>query len=437
MTKHAFLLFAFAAVLPLHAEVKVLKGFTLIDGTGKAAQPNSAMIVDNGKITWVGAAASVKAPAGAQTIDLAGKFVMPGLINLHGHLGATKDMVQDEKLLTQDNVEHDLKTYASYGVTTMQSLGTDKDFVLSMRDKQRATGRPGEARIYTAGHGFVFKGAYGGLAGVNETVATPQDVQKQIDHLVAQKVDLIKFWLDDHLGLQKPKMPYNIADAIIADAHKANKNVVAHIFYLDDAKELASHGINGFAHMVRDKPVDQALIDSMKKNDTWQLAATLTREASLFAYGKTPAFIDDPFFTRGVSQKDLQVLRSPEFQKTQTADPHFSHYPEYLETAKKNFKKLVDSGVKYGFGTDAGPPGRFAGYFEHWELQLEVEAGLTPMQAILGATKNAAEFLKAKDLGTLEPAKWADLIVLTKNPLQDIKNSRSIEAVYIAGNRVK
>jgi imidazolonepropionase-like amidohydrolase len=93
--------------------------------------------------------------------------------------------------------------------------------------------------------------------------------------------------------------------------------------------------------------------------------------------------------------------------------------------------------VKYGFGTDSGPPGRFPGYFEQWELELMVEAGLTPMQAITAATRNAAEFLGARDLGTLEASKWADLIVLDRNPLENIKNTRTISAVYIAGNPVK
>jgi imidazolonepropionase-like amidohydrolase len=421
--------------LSLHAEMKVLKNFTLIDGTGRAPVPNSAMIIDAGRITWIGPAAQLKAPASAETVDLTGKFVMPGIINLHGHLGATVDLKQSADYLTEANVEKNLKTYASYGVTSVLSMGTDKDLVLAMRDKQHA-GRPGETRIYTAGEGFVFTGGYGGLAGVNKGVSTPVEVAAKVDALAAQKVDMVKFWLDDHMGEQK-KMPYDIAQAIINDGHKHNLPVSAHIFYLADAKKLTDFGVNGLAHSVRDQAVDQQLIDSMKKHGTWQLAATLSREASMFAYAKTPAFVDDPFFTRGVSESVVRTLKSPEYQKAQAADPHFAHYPELLETAKKNFRKLVDSGVKYGFGTDSGPPGRFPGYFEHWEMELLVQAGLTPSQVIQAATKNSAEFLKAKDLGTLEKSKWADLVVLDKNPLDDIKNSRTISAVYIAGNRVK
>ena len=88
-------------------------------------------------------------------------------------------------------------------------------------------------------------------------------------------------------------------------------------------------------------------------------------------------------------------------------------------------KALADGGVRYGMGTDTGVPGRFQGYFEHLELQEMVDAGLTPMQAIVAATKSGAEFLKAADLGTLQRGKWADLIVLDKNPLDDIRNTHT------------
>jgi len=131
------------------------------------------------------------------------------------------------------------------------------------------------------------------------------------------------------------------------------------------------------------------------------------------------------------------ILPFDDEQARMAGDPHFRRYPEFLENAEKNLKQLADAGIPYGFGTDAGPPGRFPGYAEHWEMELLVEAGLTPSQAIQAATRNGAQFLKARDLGTLEKSKWADLIVLEKNPLADIKNTRTIHSVYIAGNRVR
>jgi imidazolonepropionase-like amidohydrolase len=421
-------------VTGLHGEVKVLKNFTLIDGTGKAPAASSAMIVDNGRVTWVGPTAQLKAPAGAETVDLSGKFMMPGIINLHGHIGNTVDLQQDAKFYTRDSIQKNLATYASYGVTTVVSMGTDQDLIFKVRAEQRA-GRPAVTRVYTAGQGMIFKGGYGGLAGVTPGVSSVAEAEAAVEAQSKKGVDIIKLWLDDHLGEQK-KMPYDIAKAIIDGAHKRNLPVAAHIFYLEDAKQLVDFGVNGLAHSVRDKNVDASLIAAMKKHGTWQMAATLTREASMFVYASTPEFVNDPFFVRGVSPAVTQTLKSAQYQKSITADPHFDRYRSFFDTAKKNLKTLADAGVRYGFGTDTGPPGRFPGYFEQWELELMTQAGLTPMQAIVAATGSAAQFLGAKELGTLEAGKWADLVVLDRSPLQDIKNTRAIHAVYIAGNLV-
>jgi imidazolonepropionase-like amidohydrolase len=424
--------------LPALCEVSVYRNFTLIDGAGNAPRGMSAMIVDNGRITWVGPVASLKIPAGASTVDLSGKFVMPGIINLHGHLGNVVDLTQDPKNFTRANVEKNLKTYASYGVTSVLSMGTDRDLIFQMRAEQRA-GRPTMTRIFTAGRGFTGKGGYptsaAGMKGVPYEVETPEQAAADVAQLAAKKVDIVKIWVDDHLGKER-KIPLDLAGAIIANAHQHGLKVAAHIFYLEDAKKLVDLGLNGLAHSVRDKPVDQALIDSMKKRGAWQASATLAREYSTYAFAKAPAFLDDPFFTRSVSPNVIATLKSPAYQQKIAADPDFSHYAGFLQMAKKNLKRLADAGVKYGFGTDTGPPARFPGFFEQLEMQLMVDAGLTPLQVISAASRNSAEFLGARDLGTLEAGKWADFIVLAKNPVADIKNTRSIETVFIAGNKV-
>jgi imidazolonepropionase-like amidohydrolase len=396
------------------------------------------MVIDNGRIKYAGPVSGLKAPAGSETLDLAGKFVMPGIINLHGHLGNTIDMVQDPKNFTRANLEKNLKTYAIYGVTSVMSMGTDNDVALIMREEQRA-GRPTTTRIYSAGRGFTGEAGYPtkamGMKGVPYELKTAADAKKGVEENAARKADLIKIWVDDHLG-KEPKISIDLSKAVIDAARAKNMKVGAHIFYLDDAKKLVDAGLYGLAHSVRDKPVDAELIASMKKHGAWQQAATLTREISVFIYATPQPFYDDPFFTRSVSPKVIATLKSPEYQKAVKADHDFAQLPGFLEQAKKNLKKLSDAGVKIGFGSDSGPPGRFPGYFEQWEMELMVDAGLTPMQVIQAATKNGAEFLNvSKDFGTLEAGKWADLIVLTKNPIENIKNTRTIETVLIAGNK--
>lgn len=420
-------------------ETKVLRNFTLIDGSGRAPVANAALVITDGRITWAGRAGRMKAPANAETIDLSGKFVMPGIINLHGHLGNTKGLVQDPANFTRENLDRNLQTYASYGVTAVMSMGSDQDLVYQVRSEQRS-GRVRTTRIFTAGRGFTGQGGYPttapGMRGVPFEITTPEEARKDVDSLAERKVDLIKIWVDDHLGRQR-KISMPLSKAIIEEAHKKKIKVGAHIFYLEDAKQLVEAGLDGLAHSVRDAPVDDALIASMKKRGAWQQAATLARELSTFVFAKPPSWLDDPFFTRSVGADVVTRLKSAAYQKNVAADPDFAKLPAFLETAKKNLKRLADAGVKYGFGTDTGPPARFPGFFEHLELELMVEAGLTPMQAIQAASRNSAEFLgEAKNLGTLEAGHWADLIVLTRDPLANIKNTRSIEQVMIAGNRI-
>lgn len=431
----AILVFAAGSAL---AETTVLDGFTLIDGTGRAPVANAAVIIVDGRIRWTGLQSQLKIPTGAQVTHLTGKFVMPGIINLHGHLGNTVDLTQDPKNYTRENVEKQLRLYASYGVTTVLSMGTDQQLVYQLRTEQRA-GRPHMTRIFTAGRGFTGVGGYPttaqGMKGVPFEVVSKADVDKDVDWLAGKKVDMVKIWVDDHLGREK-KIPLDLAKTIIADAHQHGLKVAAHIFYLDDAKALINAGLDGLAHSVRDKPVDDELISAMKTHGAFQEAATLTREESTFVFGKPGAMLDDPFFTRGLSSNVLATLRSPTYQQKIASDPDYAKYPGFLKQAMLNLKKLSDSGVKIGFGTDSGPPARFQGYFEHWELELMVQAGLTPMQVITDATHNAAEFLRAKDLGTIENGKWADLLVLNKSPLENIRNTREIDFVMIAGNKI-
>jgi imidazolonepropionase-like amidohydrolase len=431
--RFAATLLALTAILPAVQAATVLRDFTLIDGTGRNPVPGSALIFDAGRITWVGPAAQLRIPAGAEVVDLKGKFVTPGLIDNHVHVGLVRDVAQDIKFYSRDSVEQQLRTYAAYGVTSVQVLGTDKDLIFEIRADQRKA-QPEAARVYTAGQGLVFKGSYGGVAGLNQPVANEAEARRAVDEQVAKGVDFIKLWVDDEFGDLPSRMPAEISKAIIEQAHKHRLRAIAHIFYLDNARTLVAQGVDGFAHSVRDQPVDQALLDAMKKQGTAQMAATLSREAS-FTYKKLP-FLDDPFFNRSITPAAYATLTSTERQQKLAAAKHFAQYPGVLETALNNTRREIAAGITYGVGSDSGPTGRFTGYFLHWELQLMVQAGLTPLQALTAATGNNAKLIGAKDLGTIEPRKLADLVVFNADPSADIRNTRTIHSVYIAGKSV-
>src|SRR6195952_5212661 len=176
---------------PAIAETTVLNNVTVIDGTGAAAMPNAAIVITDGKISYVGPAAGVKTPKDAKIDDMSGKFVMPGIIDSHDHIGLMHDVTQDEKYFTPENVNADLKQYAAYGVTTVQVLGTDKDFVLELRNQQRKS-RPTMSRVFSAGQGAVIKGGYGGLLGVPQPISTPEEGRKLVDEQDAKGADFIQ-----------------------------------------------------------------------------------------------------------------------------------------------------------------------------------------------------------------------------------------------------
>jgi imidazolonepropionase-like amidohydrolase len=417
----------------------VLSKFTLIDGNGGTPVPNAALVVEDGRITFVGPASQLKPPAGAAVQDLSGKYVLPGLIDLHVHVAESDGAVQDPKrTFTRENVEKDLRLYASYGVTSVLSMGSDQPLVYQIRDEQHRT-RPTMARFFTAGRGFTVKEGFptnqGNIPGVPYEVTDPKQAAGFVDELATHHPDVVKIWVDDRFGDFK-KTPINLSKAIIDEAHKHKLKVAAHVFYLDDAKQLAAADLNAFAHSVRDKVVDDELIRLMKQHGTWQIP-TLTRDSTPFEFEHPEPFLNDPFFMRAAPALWVANLKSPAFLKAMVADKHWSEYPKLLENSKKNLKKLHDAGVRYGFGTDAGVPGRVPAYLDHEELLLMRDAGLTPMQILVAATKSSAEFLGARDLGTIERGKWADLLVLDGDPIADLRNSRKIGAVYVAGNKVK
>ncbi|MFQ5929702.1 MAG: amidohydrolase family protein, partial [Acidobacteriota bacterium] len=405
---------------PPREGVKVFVGARILDGTGNTPIENAVMLVREGRIEAVGARDSIQIPDGAQRIHVSGKTIIPGLINSHGHVGGTKGLESGPEHYSQENVLHQLGLYARYGVTTVLSLGGDQQEAVPLRDAQD-TPELDRARLYIAGRVV--------------TAETPEAARQEVDEMAAMKVDFIKIRVDDNLGTRK-KMAPEVYQAVIDQAHQNGLRVAAHFFYLEDGKSLLRSGVDFLAHSARDQEVDVEFIELLKEHDVC-LCPTLVREVSTFVYEDVPGFFEDPFFLREADPEVLAQLKDPDRQQQVRNSRSAKAYKQALKVASANLKKLVDEGLPVAFGTDSGPPARFQGYFEHMELQLMAKADLTSMQILVSATGAAARCLGlADDLGTLEPGRWADFIVLSEDPLADITNSRNIESVWIAGNRV-
>ena len=422
----------------LSGQVTVFQHANVIDGSGGPLLKDAVLVVAQGKIRQLGAGPNVKVPPSAQVIDLTDKTIIPGIINLHGHVGMTKGLSQSADHYTRESVEANLLTYARYGVTTTTSMGTDLDLIVRIRDEQRRGHLTG-ARVFTALQGFTTRAGYPthvpGVKGVAQEVTSAAQARHWVDQLAAKGADVVKMWVDDHHETFEKLSPA-VYGAIIKQAHKKGMKAFAHLYELDDAKGLTRAGLDVMAHSIRDREVDDELIALLKQNNVTAVA-TLSREKSTFIYADSPPWLDDPFFKQSTTAEVIQALRT-RLKATQAKDKEREINQKGFEMAKRNLKKLSDAGVRIGFGTDTGPPARFPGFFEHWEMEMMIEAGLTPMQVIVSFSKNAAEALGvAKEFGTLAKGKAADFIVLDKDPLVDIRNSRSIHAVYLGGKKVE
>ena len=267
-------------------------------------------------------------------------------------------------------------------------------------------------------------------------VTTPEEARKSVDELIRRKPDIVKVRIDGFFGA-RPKMAPEVYGAVIDEAHKNGFRTAAHIVFLEDAKGVLRAGVDYIAHSVRDQEVDAEFIALMKKRHV-SYSPTLTRELAVFTYSEAPAFFSDPFFLKEADPAEIEQMRDPKRQEAMRSDPSAQWYKEHMPIAMRNLKKLSDAGINIAMGTDSGGgPGRFQGYFEHLELEYETKAGLTPMQALVSATSGAAQAINiSEEVGTLEKGKWADFVVLTANPLDDIRNTRAIESVWIGGVRV-
>src|SRR5579863_9918825 len=386
-------------------------GARIIDGTGRPPIEKGILYIQNGQIVAVGK--RVKLPAGVTRIDAGGKTIIPGLINAHGHV----------------NDPAQLGVYLRDGITTVFSLGGDKEFALR---QQSAEAKPGTVpHLYVAGPIQDSTAIPGAVA-----VKTPEEARRSVDELIQNKPDIVKVRVDDFRGA-RPKMPPEVYQAVIDEAHKNGYRTAAHIVLLDDAKGVLRAGVDYIAHSVRDHEVDDEFIGLMKKNHAFY-CPTLTREVAVFTYSETPSFFSDPFFLKEADPAEIAKMQDPKRQETVRNDKGALWYKEHLPVALRNLKILSDAGIPIAMGTDSGGgPGRFQGYFEHLELEYETKAGLTPMQALVSATSGAAAAIHiSEQVGTLEKGKWADFLVLSANPLDDIRNTRKIESVWIGGVQV-
>jgi imidazolonepropionase-like amidohydrolase len=381
--------------------VTVFEGARIIVGDGRAPIENATFIVSGTRFTQIGRAADVRVPTGAARVNLAGKTVMPTIIDTHTHLSQTRPMLID-----------DLERRAYYGVSGVQSLGQDTTDVSFELRAETAGGKiRGAARFFTAGRGIT--GPEPGRTMAPHWVTTVAEARQAVREEAAKKVDIVKFWVDDRMDTVKKLTP-DLYTAIIDEAHKNGLRTISHIYTLEDAKGTLRAGLDAFAHGVRDKDVDDEFVALVKQHPNLVLGPNMP--------------------DRGV-RTDLTWLResmpAADWQKLEAANTDKTDAHAFWSIQARNLATMNAAGVRIVVGTDGNTP-----YAPHIEMEDMAAAGMTPMQVITAATRNGAQFLRMTDAGTIEANKSADFLVLDANPLDAITNTRKISAVYLRGAAV-
>ena len=439
LTALAYGAFCFAYPKPQSTSNRAVlyEGARLIAGDGSAPIEGSAILVENGVITRIGGKGTISAPRGASRIDLTGKTIMPALVNAHGHPGFQRDLTYTAENFTRETIMNDLNRALYFGVAVVQSQGIERgDVTYQIRSDQEA-GRLGGARLRIAGRGIGAPNAGPGAAayaGIAYEVTTETEARQAVRELATKHVNIVKIWVDDRNG-RAPRLAPNLYRAIINEGHKHGLQVNAHVFYHTDAIDLVNAGIDGFAHLVRDKEMDDALIASIVRHNVYVMP-NLSPEWS--TYLEVPHWLKDgdplmALIQRSVPQPVIERIRkSYENRSPAAAERTRTQYG----ILQRSLAKLAKANAKIILGCDTGLEDHPFGMSEQHELESMVNAGMTPMQVIFAATSRPAEYLKLEKMGVLASGKEADFLVLEANPLDNITNTQRISGMYIKGAEV-
>lgn len=418
------LLLFLAVALPASAQRLLLKNLTVLDPDAQASSVKS-LVIDEGHIVAV--LETVPAAFEGEVLDLTGKFLLPGLFDLHTHSFGNLAPTRRPQLLGPHNTA---KLYLYAGVTGFLDLFSMEDVILGLRSHPEWPG----ATLYAAGPILTAPGGHGTEYGVpTRTMANPEEARKHVSELAAKKPDVVKIVYHPHDQRPGgyPSMDRLTMEAIVAEAHAHELKVVAHINTWDDARDVVGAGVDAITHTGRG-PIPGDVVALMRDKKA-AIIPTLTVQTDLVQFVTNPDLLDNPMLQAMAHPLLLQAYRDtsayPDSAKRWVRRQSVER-KEYLAS----IRVLAEAGVPVLTGTDAGNPGVFQGYSVHREIALLVEAGLATWDALQAATTAPAAFLGVAH-GVRQGAP-ANLLVLDASPLEDITNTQRIYAVVHRGKIV-
>ena len=415
------------------------QGARLITGDGGPPINSGDFVVEDGRITAIGAKGTVRAPSSATRMDLTGKTVMPAMVNVHVHIGYEGYTTWRAENYTAENVLDHLEREAFYGTGTTQSVGTSPtDTSIQFQKDQRAGKFPPAAQFFfipgmappNGGPDQVLRVATNKLHVIYE-VSNAEEARTAVRGMNAKGIKAVKMWVDDRGGTY-PKLSPETFTAIIDEAHKHGMIVHTHATTLPDQKAVVRAGTDVLVHMVQNQKIDDELMTLLKEHKPYW--------ATVLGLGDPTAVCQhDPFFEQSLPDATIATIRATMDRKplAPSCGPASPRAGQREEIMAYNFPRMVSSGAQVVLGTDTGiEPGHTFGSGDHLEIARWVQLGLTPAQAIVAATSRPAQLLGLTDRGMLAVNKRADFIVLDANPLDDIHNTRKISAVYLNGAKL-
>ena len=450
-----FLLFTAACRKPIPATIAITHA-TVIDATGASPQPNSTILIDHEKISAMGPDSSLEIPSGAQVIDATGKYLIPGLADMHIHLTGAGEPSGSREFI--------FPLLIANGITTVRDMGGDVAQLKKLRKEINSGDQIGPQIFFTGpyldGNPPYFQPSI--------VVVTPAEADAAVHKLKSEGVDFIKV----QSGL-KPDAYFAIAEA----AHKENIRFVGHVPDSISPAQASDAGQSSIEHLTgillacssRETELRQQQLNPPPRKETprqtslrqraWQQAVldTYSREKAQQLYAKLlanhtwqvptlPLLIELAYLTPATDrandpnlkyipqnlQKNWKQGRAESLANKTSGD--FQLRAKLVEASLKAVGDMHAAGIPMMAGTDSTAPNLVPGFALHDSIADLVHAGLTPMQALQAATSKPAEFLnRSNEQGTIAPGQRADLVLLDANPLDDIHNTQKIRTVILKG----